>query len=101
MELHVRRAHQPYWRIADLRIVGDIDEIAGGSQFASSRQAITVHLRDNRFRQIPDAERAFDHVSSPLPGAARRVVRLAFGIVAAQVVASRETYPCTAQDTHP
>src|SRR5215510_3768641 len=40
-------------------------------------------------------------MSGPLPGPARRVVGLAFGIIASQVVASREAHTSATQDTDP
>jgi hypothetical protein len=36
MILHVRRAHQPHWRISDLGVVGDVDDIAGGCEFGAT-----------------------------------------------------------------
>ena len=68
--LHVGRAHQPHRRIADLGVVGDVDDIAGGGEFGAAGKAIAVHLRDHGLGEIPDPEPALDDVARPLAGAA-------------------------------
>ena len=72
MKLVIGRAHHPHWRIADLGIFGDIDQVTGGRQFRASGQAPTMHLGNDRLGQVPDAKTALDHMPSPLAGPARR-----------------------------
>src|SRR5262249_30871678 len=44
---------------------GDVDEIAGGGEFAATREAIPVDLRDNRGRHVPNLEPSIDKVPRP------------------------------------
>lgn len=98
MELHVRRTHQPHGRVTDLRIVGDVDEIAGRREFGAAGEAIAMHRSDHRLGQVPDAEPAFDDVPRPLPGTARRIIGLVLPIVGAEIVAGAEGGTRAAQD---
>ena len=59
VELVVGRAHQPRRRIPNLRVLGDVDEITAGRQLASAGEAVSVDLRDDRLREVPDPEPAF------------------------------------------
>jgi len=86
MKLHVRRAHGSHRRVADLRILSHIDQVAGGSEFAAASQAIAVHLGNDRLAQVPDAERAFDDMTGPLAGAIRRVLGLILIVAAAKLI---------------
>ena len=97
--LVVRRRHGAHGRIADLGVLGDVDQVAGDREFGAAGQAPAVHLGDHRLGQVPDAETALDHVPGPLPLAARRLVgrRADPG----QVVAGGEAGSGAAQDHHP
>ena len=48
IKLVVRRAHGTHRRIAYLRILGDVDQIAAGRELGATGQAIAVHLGDQR-----------------------------------------------------
>jgi hypothetical protein len=98
MILHVRRAHQPHRRITDLRVVGDIDDIAGGCEFGAAGQAIAVHLRDHGFCQIPDREPALDDMPRPLARPCRRMIGLIDRIVRRQIVPCGKARTGAAQD---
>ena len=90
MELVVGRAHEARGRVADLRVLGDVDEIAARRELAAPGQAVAVHLGDDGLGEVPDPEPAVDDVARPLSRAARRVVRLVDGIVRAEIVARAE-----------
>ena len=71
MELHVGRA-EPHRRIADLGVLGDVDEVAAGGELAAAGEAVAVHLRDHRLGQVPDAHPALGDVAGPLARRRRR-----------------------------
>jgi hypothetical protein len=98
MKLHVGRAHQPYRRIADLRILGDKHHVARGRKLRAAGKAVAVHLRDHRLCKVPDGEPAVDHVARPLSRARRGVIRLALPVVGRQIIARREAWPGAAYD---
>src|SRR3546814_20245556 len=47
-DLIVRRAHHPHWRVADLGVLGDIDQVTGGCELRAARKAVAMHLRNDR-----------------------------------------------------
>ena len=98
MELHVGRAHQPHRWIADLRILGDVDKVAGRGQLGATGKAIAMHRGDHRLGQVPDAEPAFDDVTRPLSRAGCGIVGLLLPIIGAEIIAGAEGGPGAAQD---
>ena len=98
VEVHVGHA-EPHRRVAHLRVLGHVDEVATGRELARAREAVAVHLRDHRLREIPDAHPALGDVARPRALAARRVVRhLEAFVAAAEVVAGRERRARAADD---
>ena len=57
-----------------------------------------MHLRDDRFSQVPHAEKAIDDVARPVAEAACGVEGLAAGNVGFQIVTGGKTLACTADD---
>ena len=88
MEVHVGHA-EAHGRVAHLRVVGHVDEVAAGGELASAGQAVAVHLRDDRLGHVPDAHPGVGHVARPLTLAGRGVVRVLEALVAAAEVVAR------------
>src|SRR6476660_6031146 len=88
--------------IPDLGVLGDVHEITTGREFAAAGEAVTVHLRDHRLREIPDRHPALGDVPRPVAFALRREPRLLLPHVAApEVVSGGERRAGTAHDRHP
>ena len=88
VELHVGRA-EAHRGVADLGVLGDVDEVAAGGELAAAGEAVAVHLRDDRLGQIPDAHPAVGDVTRPLALAPGGVVRQLVALVAAAEVVAR------------
>src|SRR3546814_8298786 len=73
-DLIVRRAHHPHWRVADLGVLGDIDQVTGGCELRAARKAVAMHLRNDRRGEIPDAKAAFDDMARPKSDATRSMI---------------------------
>ena len=95
---HVRRAHRADRRVADLRVVSDIDQIARRGQLGAAGQAVAVHLSDDRRGQVHDLEPALQHVARPRSVGPRDRPRRWFGRILGEVVARREARPGAADD---
>ena len=52
MELVVGRAHEARGRVADLGVLGDVDQIAARRQLTAAGQAIAVHLGDDGLGEV-------------------------------------------------
>ena len=98
---HVGRAHQAHGRVADLRVLGDVDEVAGRGQLGAAGQAVAVHLGDERRGHVHHLEPALEDVAGPAPVGRGRRPRERFGAVLGQVVAGREAGTGAPDDDHP
>jgi hypothetical protein len=92
------RAHEAGRRVADLGVVGDVDQVAAGGEFAAAGQAIAVYLGDHRFVEVPDLEPTLHDMARPLVGAAGGVVGLVDRVVGGQIVTGAERRAGAAQD---
>ena len=102
MVLPVGRAHDPHHGVADLRIVGDVDEVAGRSQLGRPGDRVPVDLGDDRLGEVPDAEPGVVGLAGPLPIAGRRVEgRVLHQRRAAEVVPGREARSGAPDDGDP
>ena len=97
--LVVGRAHRPHRRIADLRVLGDVDEVTCDGELRAPGQAPAVDLGDDGLGHVPHAEAALDDVPGPLALAAGRVERQ--GADPGEVVARREAGARAPQDDDP
>ena len=101
MEVHVGDA-EAHRRIADLGVLGHVDQVAAGRQLAAAGQAVAVHLGDDRLRQIPDAHPSVGDVARPLTLTGRGEERQLEALVAAtEVVAGREALAAAPNDRDP
>ena len=98
VEVHVGNA-EAHRRVAHLRVLGHVHEVATGRELAPAGEAVTVHLRDHRLGEIPDAHPTLGDVARPRAFAARRVIGHVEALVAAaEVVAGRERRARAADD---
>ena len=98
--MHVGHA-EAHRRVAHLRVLGDVHQVASGGQLAAARQAIAVHLGDHRLGQVPDAHPTLGDVTRPRPFSPGRVEGHLLTLVAAgQVVPGRERRASAAHDLH-
>ena len=65
LPLHVGRRHQPHRRVADRRVLGDVDEVARRRQLGAAGEAVAVDLGDDRRRHVPHLEPVVDDVARP------------------------------------
>ena len=100
MELGVGRAHEAHRRIADLRVLRHVDEVAGGGQLAAAGQAIPVHLGDHRLGEVPDLEPPVHHVARPVPVAPRGGIGPPLGEIGAEIIARGEADAGAPHDGH-
>src|SRR5208282_6871210 len=94
----VRRRHRAHGRVADLRILGDVDEIARGREFSSSREAVSVDLRDDWRRHVPHLKPSVDQMARPNSLAWRNVARKRLAGRLRKVIAGAETFAVAAND---
>ena len=88
-------------RVAHLRVVGHVDEVAAGGELAAAGEAVAVHLRDHRLAELPDAHPALRDVARPVAVTARCVPGELLALVAAaELVAGREALARAAHDHH-
>ena len=98
MELEVGRAQHAHHRVAELRVLGDVDEVAGGSQLGPPGHRVAVHLRDHRLGEVPQLRPPLGDVARPRAVASRCVERATLGQARLQVVTRREAGPGAADD---
>ena len=67
LPLHVRRRHQPHGRVSDLRVLGDVHEVAGRGEFGAAGETPAVHLTDDRRGHVPHLQPVVDDVAAPPP----------------------------------
>ena len=100
VEMHVGHA-EAHRRVAHLRVLGDVHQVAAGGELAAARQAVAVHLRDHRLGQVPDAHPTLGDVTRPRPFSPGRVEGHLLTLVAAgQVVPGGERRAGAAHDLH-
>src|SRR5262249_39693357 len=100
VELHVGHA-EAHGGVADLRVLGDVDEVAARRELAPAGEAVAVHLRDHGLREVPDPHPAGGHVARPVAVAAGGVDgRLQARVAARELVARREALAGAAHDLH-
>ena len=99
--LQVGRA-EPHRGVADLGVLGDVDDVAPGGELAATREAVAVHLCDHRLREVPDAGPVAGDLTLELTFAGREPVggRAGVGRIAAEVVARGEALARAADDRH-
>ena len=95
------RNPEPHRGVSHFGVVGHVDEVATGREFAAPGEAIAVDLRDHRFAELPDAHPARGDVPGPVSVAAGGVPGKFLTLVAvSEFVARRKTRAGAAHDHH-
>ena len=93
---------EPHRRVADLGVLGDVDQVARGGQLRPAGQAVAVHLGDQRGRHVHHLEPALQHVAGPAAVAPAVIGHGGSSAGScAEVVAGREARTAAPDDDHP
>ena len=96
----VGRRHRAHRRVADHRVVGDVEEVARGGELRTAGEAVAVDLADDGCRHVHHLHPALDQRPAPEPvaqggGPGQRLVG-----VGREVVAGAEARARASQDHH-
>jgi hypothetical protein len=84
-----------------LGILGNEDQVAARGKFASSSQAVPVHLRDHRLGEIPNTHPPVSDVPRPGTFTGRREIGQVEALIAiSQVVSGTEALAIPSEDGH-